>query len=82
VTGAPTASRWPVANEDKYNITAKRNQRIRRVLFVLDNDEPQGSIKINKIETSSNYGRLTMRDASLLYEVDKYDAMPHTDKLW
>jgi hypothetical protein len=80
VTAEPTA--WPVANDDAYTIKAKFNQRIIRTLFVLANYAPRGFVKINKVETSGSYGRLTMRDASVLYEVDSFDAMEHTDTFW
>jgi hypothetical protein len=81
VTAAPTAW-WANANDDDYNIKAKWKHPIHRVLNVLANDEPKGSIKIHKIEASSNYGLLTMSDYGLSYDVERFDGVERNETFW
>jgi hypothetical protein len=78
VTAAPTAG-LPTANDDDYNSRAREFQQIYRVLNVLANDKPRGSIEIYKIEVFSPYGLLILRDNNLAYLVDSYDGTEHTD---
>jgi hypothetical protein len=77
----PTAW-WAHATDDYYNIKATWKHPIHSAPNVLANDEPRGSIKIYKIEVSSNYGLLTMSDYRLSYDVERFDGRERNETFW
>jgi hypothetical protein len=70
-----------VAIDDKYTVSATPGQPISEVLSVLVNDLPKYVPKeiIGSWTNTNNYGRITIRDTDILYEVDSYDGRVHND---
>jgi hypothetical protein len=70
-----------LAYDDIYTVSATPGQRISEVLNVLVNDWPKDVPKeiIGSWTDTNNYGRITMRDTDILYEVDSYDGQVHND---